>query len=233
MTRIMYDGITVSALPTGAPLYAGYLDGHWPTVAALRARFPKARIVEIAVFASTHAGHVLDVEPGDATPSQAVAWVKARRAAGADPTIYCNASTWPVVRAAFRVAGVAEPHYWIAQYDGKPVIPAGAVAKQYQNTAGWDRSIVADYWPGVDPKPQNKPPEKSNMELNDQIKLNAWVPKAWPTDAGLKDGKLAVGTALGSGYGHARGAHEGVEELKTALAALAAEVAAIKKKLGA
>jgi hypothetical protein len=80
-----------------------------------------------------------------------------RRAAGADPTIYCNASTWPAVRAAFAAANVAEPHYWIAKYDGDPTIPAGAVAKQYRGDVapGYDVSSVVDYWPGVDPAPTN------------------------------------------------------------------------------
>lgn len=153
MTRTMYDGVTVANLPTGAPLYAGYVDGRYANVTALRKRFPKARIVEIAVLASTDAGQVLDVETGDATPAQAPGWVASRRHAGVDPTVYCNSSTWPAVRAAIRNAGIAEPHYWIAQYDNKAVIPAGAVAKQFQNNPGWDKSVVADYWPGIDPKP--------------------------------------------------------------------------------
>ncbi|MDI5965708.1 hypothetical protein [Streptantibioticus silvisoli] len=153
MTRTMYDGVTVAHLPTGAPLYAGYVDGRYANVTALRKRFPKARIVEIAVLASTDAGQVLDVETGDATPAQAPGWVVSRRHAGVDPTVYCNSSTWPAVRAAFRNAGIAEPHYWIAQYDNKATIPTGAVAKQFQNDPGWDKSVVADYWPGIDPKP--------------------------------------------------------------------------------
>ncbi|MDI5966123.1 hypothetical protein [Streptantibioticus silvisoli] len=152
MTRTMYDGVTVADLPSGAPLYAGYVDGIYANVTALRKRFPKARVVEIAVFASTHAGQVLDVETGDATPAQAPGWVTARRHAGADPTVYCNSSTWPSVRAAFTKAGVAQPHYWIADYDGKATVPSGAVAKQFKSTAHYDQSVVADYWPGVDPE---------------------------------------------------------------------------------
>lgn len=167
MTRTMYDGISVPNLPSGAPLYAGYLNGHWPTVPALRARFPEARIVEITVFASEGAGHVLDVEPGDASAPQAVDWVRRRRAAGADPTVYCNASTWPAVRAAFRSAGVPQPHYWVADYDNDPAIPAGAIAKQFRNTSGYDVSAVADYWPGVDPEPQEDQMTLTAYEINE------------------------------------------------------------------
>jgi hypothetical protein len=113
------------------------------------------------------------VETGDATPAQAPGWVKARRAAGADPTVYCSASLWPTVRAAFTAAGVAQPHYWIAHYDGDPTIPAGAVAKQYvdpPNSGGhWDLSAVAGHWPGVDITPA---PE-DDMLLTDKLDPNA------------------------------------------------------------
>ena len=46
--------------------------------------------------------------------------------------MYCSLSTWPAVRSAFSSAGVDEPHYWIAHYDGDPTIPDGAIAKQYR-----------------------------------------------------------------------------------------------------
>ena len=157
MARTMYDGITPSRLPASATIVAGYADGLYANLPTLRARYPHATVVSIAVTASYSGAQVLDVETGDATPAQAPGWVKRRRAAGADPSVYCNSSTWPAVRAAFRAAGVAEPHYWIAQYDGVATIPAGAIAKQYRNTAGYDESIVADYWPGVDPAPNPTP----------------------------------------------------------------------------
>lgn len=157
MTRQMADAIDPNNIPVGKfPLVAGYVDGprsQWP--AAGWARHAGSILVRIAVFASTNAGIVLDVETGDATPAQAPGWVKMRRAAGADPTVYCNLSLWPTVRAAFHSANIAEPHYWVAGYPGGgAVIPAGAIAHQYADpaTSGgqWDLSVVADYWPGVD-----------------------------------------------------------------------------------
>jgi hypothetical protein len=153
----MYDGVTVAELPDGAQLYAGYVDGHYANTQALAERFPAARHVPIAVFASTNEGVVLDVEQGDASPAEAPGWVQMRRAHGIDPSVYCNADTWPAVRDAFHSAGVAEPHYWIAKYDGMAEIPIGAVAKQFESTAGYDRSVVADYWPGIDPAPAPAP----------------------------------------------------------------------------
>lgn len=153
--RTMYDSIDVAGIPADATMVAGYVDGHWPTMAALAERFPHAVRVGIAVFASTNDGHVLDVETGDAAPADAPGWVRRRRAAGVDPTVYCNASTWPAVHTAFAAAGDAEPHYWIALYDGAPSIPTGAIAKQYRNTPSYDISVVADYWPGIDPPPED------------------------------------------------------------------------------
>ncbi|MGH3437143.1 MAG: hypothetical protein ACRDRN_11830 [Sciscionella sp.] len=159
MTRTMYDGIDAARLPVTAQLVGGYVDGNYRWSATDWARFPHAVKVRIAVFGDTDDGHVLDVEPGNATPAQSVDWVLMRRRAGADPTVYMNATTWPVVRSAFMARGVAEPHYWVAQYDGVAAIPAGAVGKQHTNdqAAGWDLSSVADYWPGVDPAPVPAP----------------------------------------------------------------------------
>ena len=151
--RTMYDAVTAANIPADAPMVAGYCDTikipQWTD--ADWARFPNAVKVRIAKKPTTNDGHVLDVEIGNATPAESPGWVALRRSAGADPSIYCNASTWPSVQQAFQRAGVAEPHYWIARYDGDPAIPAGAVAKQWKTTAGWDLSSVADHWPGVDP----------------------------------------------------------------------------------
>ncbi|MEU4252980.1 hypothetical protein AB0F15_36830 [Amycolatopsis sp. NPDC026612] len=152
--RTMYDAVTAANIPGDARMVAGYIDRIRlaPWSPADWARFPQAIKVTIAKKAATNDGHVLDVEEGDADPREAPGWVRMRREAGADPTIYCNLATWPVVRAAFSAAGVAEPHYWIAHYNGDPAIPDGAVAKQYRGNVapGYDVSSVVDYWPGVD-----------------------------------------------------------------------------------
>jgi hypothetical protein len=169
MTRIMYDGITASALPAGAAMVAGYVDGTWPDYPTLVVKFPHAVHVPIAVSAAADAGLVLDVENGDATPEDAVNWVLARRAAGVDPTVYCSASTWPTVRAAFATHDVRPPYYWIAAYDDDPAIPSGAIAHQYVSTAGWDESSVADYWPGVDPAPAPAPAPTAPTEETDDM----------------------------------------------------------------
>jgi hypothetical protein len=155
MTRLMYDSITPGNIPSSATMVAGYADGLYSNLGAMRARFPHATIVSIAVRWTTRA-QVLDVETGDATPAQAVQWCTQTMAdkSNHELSVYCNTDTWPSVREAFKAAGVTEPNYWVARYDGDPTIPAGAVAKQHiGDTHGYDVSSVSAYWPGIDPKP--------------------------------------------------------------------------------
>lgn len=165
--RTLYDSVSASTIPVDATLVAGYVDGSYANLDAIRARFPSAVVVSIAVKYTT-AAQVLDVENGDATPAQAVLWCTQTMASTSNShlTVYCDTGTWPAVRSAFHAAGVAEPQYWIASWDGDPTIPAGAIAKQYANTSGWDKSSVADYWPGVDPAPTPTPspaPQETDM----------------------------------------------------------------------
>ena len=164
--RIMYDGIVPGEVPAGAQLYAAYLDGNWPDYNAMVARYPHAVHVSIAVSSSYNGGKVLDVENGDATPAESVNWVLARRKAGVDPTVYCSMSAWATVQAAFKARGVAQPHYWVADYSlgNNPAIPAGAIALQYADRGGYDVSVVADYWPGVDSAPTPAPPPPPPLE---------------------------------------------------------------------
>lgn len=160
--RRMADSVTPMDIPTDDPrtgrpwdLVAGYIDGvpRWP--AAAWDRFPGSVHVRIALDPATNDGHVLDVENGAANPDQAPGWVMRRRAAGADPTVYCNLSLWPTVREQFAAAGVPEPHWWIAAYPGigENLYP-GTVAHQYANPLNsgghLDLTVVADHWPGVD-----------------------------------------------------------------------------------
>lgn len=152
--RLAYDSITAADIPANAQIVAGYCDGRFSWSNADWARFPNVPAVRIACFASTNDGQVLDVETGCAAPAEAPDWVLKRRAAGVDPTVYVNWSNWDLTRAAFIQQGVAQPHWWLASYDGVATIPAGAVAKQYANSSmsggHYDLSVVADYWPGVD-----------------------------------------------------------------------------------
>jgi len=147
----MYDSITAGLIPRDAQLVAGYVDGLYAWSADDWALFADIPHVRIAVFPTTDDGNCANVEAGDMTPENVVGWVELRRAAGVDPSVYCSAASWATVRAQFQAQGVAEPHYWIATWDSVQAIPPGAVAHQYDNGPNFDTSIVADYWPGVDP----------------------------------------------------------------------------------
>jgi len=111
--------------------------------------------VRIALDPATNDGHVLDVENGAARPEQAPGWVQRRRTVGVDPTVYCNLSIWPTVRAAFTASGVPEPYWWVAAYpgNGEELYP-GTVAHQFADPPAsgghFDLSVVASFWPGVD-----------------------------------------------------------------------------------
>jgi hypothetical protein len=158
--RTMYDAVTARNIldhDATPQLVAGYVDRIKlaPWTAADWALFPDAVKVRIVKKAGTNDGHVLDVEPGDATPAEAPVWVRMRRKAGADPSIYVNKSTWAAVQAEFVRQNEPQPHYWIAHYNGDPTLPTlngiTAVAKQHTaNFRGVDINSVADYWPGVD-----------------------------------------------------------------------------------
>jgi hypothetical protein len=165
VTRSMYDAIYADDLPPGADLYAGYVDGDWPDANAIAERFPGVRVVRVATSPSTNDGVVGDGPPDNGTWAQWVAWVVMRRRAGVDPTMYADAADWAAGIAAFQAAGVPLPHWWIAEYDGDPTIPAGAIAKQYASNEDFDTSSVADYWPGVDPAPAPQD-EEDSMYVN-------------------------------------------------------------------
>lgn len=156
MTRTMYDSVDVSKIPRTAKMVAGYVNGRYKNYDILRAQFPDAICVPIATQASVNDGIVLDVERYDATPQQAPDWVQRRRALGFDPTVYTPFFQWSVVRQEFRKQSVPEPNYWVAKWDNSAVVLPGAVAKQYGGLAGYDLSIVEDYWPGVDDMTPNQ-----------------------------------------------------------------------------
>jgi hypothetical protein len=197
----MYDAVTARNIlnhDREPALVAGYIDKIKlePWSAADWRLFPEStRRVEIVKKASTNAGHVLDVEPGDATPAQAPGWAAMRRRSGfAYPTIYVNKSTWPQVIKAFKDQGVPQPLYWIAQWDGGtktlPVLDGiTAIAKQHTGDyLGVDINIAADYWPGVDPGNSQEELVATQEEINAiaaasaKATVDAWMSRAVEVD---------------------------------------------------
>jgi hypothetical protein len=88
----MYDDVNVSLIPKDAKAVAGYVGGRWPTFPQVVKDFPHAKKLSIAISAIENA-RCLDVEPGDAQPSQAAEWVRRQHARGEKlPVVYTSAS---------------------------------------------------------------------------------------------------------------------------------------------
>lgn len=167
MTITLYDSIDVSQIPSGATAVAGYLGGRWPTYTALRQRFPHGHLLSIAVNASEDAD-VLDVEKGDATPAQAVGWIKRQLARKAyRPVIYVQASTMPGLLSALSASGISRSsvRLWSAHYEGPhicgpascryPGVPACDGTQWTPNALGrdLDESLLLDDFFATPPEP--------------------------------------------------------------------------------
>lgn len=118
---LMFDDVTVSLLPSGYSAYAGYVDGIYANVGAIKSRFPNAHVLAIDVNASNIAANCLDVEPGDATNSAAVSWTKKKLAAkNGTPVLYTSAGNAQALINALAAAGISRSQYllWTAHYNG-------------------------------------------------------------------------------------------------------------------
>lgn len=154
MTREGQDGINTDAagMDHNIPVVAYYIDSpSFTWTPAEIAMFPHSVHVRIAVRSSTRDGHVIDRETGDATPAQAAQWAHQRRVDGYPyPIVYTSISNQGAVIAAFNAIHEPLPGWWLAHYDNLDVLPAGALGKQYADPGPLDKSIWADYIPGVD-----------------------------------------------------------------------------------
>ena len=137
MTLRMLDSITPANLPPGADAYAGYVDGRFANAAEMKARFPGARVLTIAVFASSDA-EAADCEPGDMMPAQLPGWVKRQQARGvARPVVYASISQMPAVLAELTAAGIprGEVRLWSAHYGRGKHICTGMDGTQWTDRA--------------------------------------------------------------------------------------------------
>ncbi len=149
--RELLDALYPVNIPAGARLVASYVDGltQPANFSQLAELFPDA--VHVAISTQGADAQVLDVERGNLTPEQAPEWVARQWARGQIPTVYCSDDWWPRVIAACAAAGVPRPLKWGARWDGVAELAPDEVAKQYGGHPGYDVSVVADYWPGIDP----------------------------------------------------------------------------------
>ena len=133
----MYDSIEVSAIPANAEAVAGYVGGKWPTYHSLLVKFPDAKHLSIAVNAEEDAV-CLDIEAGDANPSQAPAWVRKQHSRGVKrPVLYASLSAMPEVKQALVADHIKRSEFrlWAAHYTYKPHIEPGYDATQWTDKA--------------------------------------------------------------------------------------------------
>jgi len=166
-TLEMFDSVTLSTVPSTARVVAGYTAGAWPTYPSLVRAFPRAHHVSIAVGAR-YAARCLDIEPGDATVSQATGWYRfARRRGVARPCFYANLSTMPLVRANLANHGIGRSRVllWDADWTYEAHLDAGYDATQWTNHSlgrNLDESTVTLTFAGVEkPKPKPRPRPKA------------------------------------------------------------------------
>ncbi len=153
--RIMFDSVDASRIPADAQIVGGYINGRYAWKPSDWARFPTARKVTIAVSADADA-KCLDVETYDATSAQAPGWAHRQRARGEPhPWVYIQESTWAECRHQFAIQQEPEPIWWIAGYPGSVGwnLYPGSHAHQVIDDGPYDRSLVADHVPGLDPSP--------------------------------------------------------------------------------
>ena len=146
MTLRMLDSITPGNLPPGADAYAGYADGRFANIAGIKGRFPAARVLTIAVFASSDAD-AADCETGDMTPAEVPGWVRRQLARGVHrPVVYSSVSQMPTVLAALTAAGItrAQVRLWSAHYGAGKHICGGMDGTQWTDQAPGTGGTLVD-----------------------------------------------------------------------------------------
>lgn len=118
----MYDSIDVTQIPANAAAVAGYVGGNWPTYPTLAQKFPHAYRLSIAVNAGEDAD-CLDIEQGDATITDAPAWVKRQLARGLKlPALYTSLANADQLERTLLATGLPRTSYrlFTAHYTYKP-----------------------------------------------------------------------------------------------------------------
>jgi hypothetical protein len=140
----IYDSVTPSAIPANHPI-ATYANGGY---AVSPSQVAGRHVLWIDTNGSDPAASALDVEPGDATPSQAASWAASRLTAypHAQAIIYTMQSQWPAAQAAVATLPTWMQHHirwWIADPTGVPHILPGASATQWYWGSNYDISTAA------------------------------------------------------------------------------------------
>ncbi len=137
---LIYDSVEPSAIPSHN-MIATYATGPYAvTPAQVAGRGP---VMWIDVYGTDYQASALDVEPSDATPSEAASWAWHRLSAYPDAIahIYTSLSEWPAVQAAvapFPSSMRARIRWWIADPTGVPHIVPGSDATQWYWGSSYD-----------------------------------------------------------------------------------------------
>jgi hypothetical protein len=140
----IYDSVTPSSIPSGARV-ATYANGNY--AASWAQVHGRHNVLWIDTNGSNPGANILDVEPGDATPTKAAEWVQVRLAKqpNAIAVVYTMRSEWQQVQAAVgNLPGKMQSHvrYWIADPTGYKHIVPGSSATQWYWGANYDISTV-------------------------------------------------------------------------------------------
>jgi len=119
---LMEDDVDVSQFTPGAAAYAGYENGSYANMTAVRAYAASQNARSLSVTPDGDpAADVLDMEPGDASPSQFPAFWRAK--GGKDVYAYGSASWVQQIIDAASAAGIHRNQYkvWSAHYVGQHI----------------------------------------------------------------------------------------------------------------
>lgn len=151
----MYDATAPDTIPPNVPppdYTMGYVDGDWPSYAAMAAKYPRAIPVALsAIPGSTTAptAQGWDGEAGDYSPAQAAHFSAAKLVLGVVPFGYCSWAAWHEYQQAHVDIGVNpnEVDWGLAAYPGiGPVVYPGSVFHQFIDHGPYDESVVVDGW---------------------------------------------------------------------------------------
>jgi hypothetical protein len=139
-----YDSITPSEIPAHQQV-ATYADGDYAVERS--AVSDPGQVIWIDVDAHDPNANALDVEPGDASPSQVAGWVKSRLTAhpGSVAIVYTMRTDWPAAKASVATLPAsmqAQVRWWIADPTGHPHLVPGSQATQWYWGENYDISTA-------------------------------------------------------------------------------------------
>jgi hypothetical protein len=139
---VFYDSVLPTAIPANG-MVATYATG--PYAASPSQVAGRGTVMWIDVYGTDYEASALDVEPTDATPTDAANWAFHRLSAhpNAVARLYTSISEWPTVQAAVATLPAwmrAHIRWWIADPTGSPHIVPGSDATQWSWGQSYDMS---------------------------------------------------------------------------------------------